>query len=201
MSGPVRLRPVREEDLEPMARFSLEPEALGEFEWTGFTDPRARRRRWEEDGLLGDDSSVLAVVLADDAFIGIVKLAQCFSRRDPRRTAAALTRPPPGDRDRPAARAQRARLRNGRAEAPGRLPLRDDPGPPDPSRHRGRQPGRAAGPREGGGSAARASCAASATEQGAGWTVSCTPCCATTPDRPESPPAEMTFVAWLLTAA
>ena len=27
MSGPVRLRPVREEDLEPMARFSLEPKA------------------------------------------------------------------------------------------------------------------------------------------------------------------------------
>jgi len=63
MSGPVRLRPVREEDLEPMARFSLEPKTLGEFEWTGFTDPRARRRRWEEDGLLGDDSSVLADVL------------------------------------------------------------------------------------------------------------------------------------------
>ena len=93
VDGPVRLRPVREEDLEPMARFSLEPEALGEFEWTGFTDPRARRRRWEEDGLLGDDSSVLAVVLADDAFIGIVSwrnVSLVVTRGAPRRPSPVL---------------------------------------------------------------------------------------------------------------
>ena len=65
-------RPVEEDDLKAMVRFSVEPDALGEFEWTGFTDPRTLRRRWEEDGLLGDDSSYLAVVTPDGTFAGVV---------------------------------------------------------------------------------------------------------------------------------
>lgn len=55
-----------------MARFSLEPEALGEFQFAGFTDPRTWRRQWEENGLLGEDSSTLAVVAPDGSFAGIV---------------------------------------------------------------------------------------------------------------------------------
>ena len=55
-----------------MARFSLEPEALGEFQFDGFTDPRAWRRQWEENGLLGEDASTLGVVLADGTFAGMV---------------------------------------------------------------------------------------------------------------------------------
>lgn len=68
----IRLRPVEGADLVPLARFSTEPEALGELEWTGFRDPRCFRRRWEEDGLLGEDCAVLAVVLVDADFAGYV---------------------------------------------------------------------------------------------------------------------------------
>ena len=72
MTGSVTLRPVEEGDLEPIARFSVEPEALGEFQFAGFTDPRSWRRRWEENGLLADDASTLAVVTPDGIFAGIV---------------------------------------------------------------------------------------------------------------------------------
>jgi RimJ/RimL family protein N-acetyltransferase len=93
MDGQVTLRPVTEADLVPMARFSLEPEALGEFEWTGFTDPKARRRRWEDDGLLGDDSSMLAVVLPDGTFAGFViwrNATQGVARAAPRRPSTVV---------------------------------------------------------------------------------------------------------------
>lgn len=68
----VALRPIREEDLTELARFSLEPAALGEFQFSGFTDPNSWRRRWDEDGLLGPDSSTLAVVPPDGRLAGIV---------------------------------------------------------------------------------------------------------------------------------
>jgi RimJ/RimL family protein N-acetyltransferase len=68
----VTLRPVREEDLDLLQRFDTDPSALGEFEWFGFTDANVRRRRWEQDGLLGADSSLLGVALPDGTFAGIV---------------------------------------------------------------------------------------------------------------------------------
>jgi ribosomal-protein-alanine N-acetyltransferase len=68
----VNLRPVRAGDLDLLERFATQPSALGEFEWFGFADPGARRRRWEENGLLGAESSMLAVALPDDTFAGIV---------------------------------------------------------------------------------------------------------------------------------
>lgn len=68
----VILRPILEADLEPLARFSTDPEAGGEFEWTGFKDPKAVRRRWEEDGWLSDEHSWLAVARGDGTFAGIV---------------------------------------------------------------------------------------------------------------------------------
>ena len=40
--------------------------------WTGFPDPGARRRRWEEDGWIGRDSAHLAVSLADGTLAGLV---------------------------------------------------------------------------------------------------------------------------------
>src|SRR5438105_12539713 len=58
----VSLRPIEEADLDALGRFSLEPDALGEFQWAGYTDPRGWRRRWDENGMLGEDSSTLAVV-------------------------------------------------------------------------------------------------------------------------------------------
>jgi RimJ/RimL family protein N-acetyltransferase len=68
----VTLRAVQEGDLEELDRFATDPSALGEFEWFGFTDPHIRRRRWKEDGLLGSESSMLAVVLPNGTFAGIV---------------------------------------------------------------------------------------------------------------------------------
>ena len=58
----VFLRPIEEADLDDLGRYSTDPEAAGEFEWIGFTDPRAIRRRWEEDRWLGSEHSRLAVV-------------------------------------------------------------------------------------------------------------------------------------------
>jgi hypothetical protein len=69
---PVRLRPIQEPDLDPLSRFDIDSTASQPFEWTGFPDPHARRRRSERDGFLGGDASQLAVVLPDGALAGIV---------------------------------------------------------------------------------------------------------------------------------
>jgi [ribosomal protein S5]-alanine N-acetyltransferase len=69
---PVRLRPIEETDLDILRRFDVDPSARGPFLADGFRSPRARRRRWEEDGWLGDDSAQLAVVLPDGTLAGIV---------------------------------------------------------------------------------------------------------------------------------
>jgi hypothetical protein len=42
------------------------------FEWRGFRDQRARRLRWQDDGYLGDEDSLLVVALPDGTFAGIV---------------------------------------------------------------------------------------------------------------------------------
>jgi [ribosomal protein S5]-alanine N-acetyltransferase len=60
----VILRPIEEADLDVLSRYSTDPEAGGEFEWTGFKDPKAVRRRWEEDGWLGAEHGLLAVECA-----------------------------------------------------------------------------------------------------------------------------------------
>jgi ribosomal-protein-alanine N-acetyltransferase len=54
---PVRLRPIQQADLDVLGRLDTDPSAREPFEWTGFRDPHARRRRWEEDGWLGRDSA------------------------------------------------------------------------------------------------------------------------------------------------
>jgi RimJ/RimL family protein N-acetyltransferase len=51
----VTLRPIEESDLDHLRRYAIDPAAGGEFEWTGFKDPNAFRRRWEEDGWLGQN--------------------------------------------------------------------------------------------------------------------------------------------------
>ncbi len=68
----IRLRAATEADLVELERFETDPSALGEFEWFGFADPKSRRRRWEQDGLLGGASSLLAVSLAAGDFVGMV---------------------------------------------------------------------------------------------------------------------------------
>jgi [ribosomal protein S5]-alanine N-acetyltransferase len=70
--APVQLRPIQEADLELLGRFDTDPAASQPFEWTGFRDPQARRRRWEQDGWIGPDSTQLAVALPDGTLAGIV---------------------------------------------------------------------------------------------------------------------------------
>ena len=41
----VVLRPIQEDELDELCRYVADPEAGGEFEWTGFKDPKAIRRR------------------------------------------------------------------------------------------------------------------------------------------------------------
>ncbi len=64
-------RPIQEADLDDLCRYSTDPEAGGEFEWTGFKDPKAMRRRWEEDGWLGAEHGRLSVV-TDESLAGDV---------------------------------------------------------------------------------------------------------------------------------
>lgn len=59
---PVMLRPVFEDDLPLLERFLTDPESTGPFQWYGWSDPGRWRRRWAEDGLLGEDGGQLMVV-------------------------------------------------------------------------------------------------------------------------------------------
>jgi RimJ/RimL family protein N-acetyltransferase len=70
--APVRLRPIEEADLDALRRFDTDPSSRGPYLTSGFRGPRARRRRWEEDGWLGDDSGQLAVTLPEETLAGIV---------------------------------------------------------------------------------------------------------------------------------
>jgi RimJ/RimL family protein N-acetyltransferase len=68
----VRLRPIEEPDLDALRRFDTDPSSRGPYLSSSFRSPQARRRRWEEDGWLGADSSQLAVTLPDGTLAGIV---------------------------------------------------------------------------------------------------------------------------------
>src|SRR5258708_7752763 len=71
-AGKAYLRPVEERDLVELARIDTDASVSKPFEWRGFRDARERRRRWERDGYLGADDSVLVVALPDGTFAGIV---------------------------------------------------------------------------------------------------------------------------------
>jgi RimJ/RimL family protein N-acetyltransferase len=68
----VRLRPVEERDLEALGRIDTDPAVSEPVEWRGFRDPRGRRRRWEEDGYLGNNGSLLVIAAPDGSFAGFV---------------------------------------------------------------------------------------------------------------------------------
>jgi RimJ/RimL family protein N-acetyltransferase len=66
MSDEVTLRPAVEEHLTVLERIRTDPEAMGPFQWYGWRNPTRLRRRWADDGLLGDDGGLLVVVRAAD---------------------------------------------------------------------------------------------------------------------------------------
>jgi RimJ/RimL family protein N-acetyltransferase len=68
----VRLRAVEERDLDAIGRIDTDPAVSEPFEWKGFRNPRDRRRRWEQDGYIGSEDSLLVVALHDGTFVGIV---------------------------------------------------------------------------------------------------------------------------------
>jgi RimJ/RimL family protein N-acetyltransferase len=70
----VKLRPIVEADLPGLLRLLWEPDGPGEYQWFGFRmdDARELERRWRHDGLIGDDSSYLAVEDDDGACAGWV---------------------------------------------------------------------------------------------------------------------------------
>jgi RimJ/RimL family protein N-acetyltransferase len=74
--APIRLRPVREDDLAMFRRFAIEPGLIG-LDWTGFKDPQAPARRYAEDSFLGAESGRLMVeVRPDEVAAGFVSWGQ-----------------------------------------------------------------------------------------------------------------------------
>jgi RimJ/RimL family protein N-acetyltransferase len=71
MTEGMRLRPVLDADLDRFDEIFAEPDGIGVFNWGGFTDRTAWRRRFAENQLLTDDKSVLMIEL-DRAAIGFV---------------------------------------------------------------------------------------------------------------------------------
>jgi hypothetical protein len=69
----VNLRPLSEADVDVLDQMENDPLAVGQHMWSGFRDPKMRRRRWEEDGWIGASSSMLAIATPDGALVGAVR--------------------------------------------------------------------------------------------------------------------------------
>lgn len=81
MSDQVELRPAREDDLPMLEELTQDPDAAGEFQWTGWSDLRRWQRGWNENGLVGSDGATL-IVSCGARRLGLVQW-----RRDPLITA------------------------------------------------------------------------------------------------------------------
>jgi RimJ/RimL family protein N-acetyltransferase len=66
MTDQVTLRPVDEDDLSILEALTQDPETAGEFARFGWFDPGRYRRRWAENGLMGEDGGTLMVVRDTD---------------------------------------------------------------------------------------------------------------------------------------
>ncbi|GAB3958455.1 GNAT family protein [Actinoallomurus acanthiterrae] len=62
----MRLRPVEEDDVQILEDLTQHPETAGEFARFGWFDPGRYRRRWAENGLIGEDGGTLLVVRGDE---------------------------------------------------------------------------------------------------------------------------------------
>ncbi|MDJ0347451.1 GNAT family protein [Streptomyces sp. H10-C2] len=69
-----------EHDLVVLEQFLTDPEAIGPFQWQGWSDPGRWRRRWAEDGLLGEDGGQLMVVTGADR-LGFVAWRKVMTSR------------------------------------------------------------------------------------------------------------------------
>jgi RimJ/RimL family protein N-acetyltransferase len=67
----VVLRPATADDFWLFERQAVEPDAAGAFNWSGYRDVRATRRRFDENGLITPDGGCL-VVVHDSAAVGTV---------------------------------------------------------------------------------------------------------------------------------
>ncbi|MEV5012697.1 GNAT family protein [Streptomyces sp. NPDC056159] len=65
MTDQVRLRPVEEDDVQILEDLTQDPEKAGEFARFGWFDPGRYRRRWAENGLIGEDGGTLLVIGGD----------------------------------------------------------------------------------------------------------------------------------------
>lgn len=68
----IRLRTVHESDLDALEGMDEDPEVAGRFLWTGFRGVGHHRRRWEQDGYVGDDDTTLVVSDKDGRLLGVV---------------------------------------------------------------------------------------------------------------------------------
>ncbi|GAB3466149.1 GNAT family N-acetyltransferase [Actinophytocola sediminis] len=75
MTEVLRLRPVTEQDLDPLDGMFADPDAIGEYNWTGFSDPTKWRRKWQENGLVADEHTVLMIDLGGER-LGFVSWTQ-----------------------------------------------------------------------------------------------------------------------------
>ncbi|MGN9908414.1 GNAT family N-acetyltransferase [Phytohabitans sp. LJ34] len=57
----VALRPATADDFWVFERQAVDPDAAGTFNWSGYRDVRATRRRFEENGLITPDGGCLVV--------------------------------------------------------------------------------------------------------------------------------------------
>jgi RimJ/RimL family protein N-acetyltransferase len=64
-SEEVRLRPVREADLWLFELMAVDPEANGQFNWSGFRDASQVRRQFEQDGCLNQSGGRLVITEGD----------------------------------------------------------------------------------------------------------------------------------------
>ncbi|MFG1704913.1 GNAT family N-acetyltransferase [Nonomuraea sp. M3C6] len=62
----IHLRPVKERDLPFLYRLTSEPDSTGEFQWYGFLNPHRMSKRWEDNGMLGEDGGILIIAHAED---------------------------------------------------------------------------------------------------------------------------------------
>jgi len=79
----LRLRPVRRADLDMLERWWGDPEAQGSHNWFGFSPDGQLRRRFDQDGLLGEDRGNLLVELPDGNLAGDVSYHAVYHGPNP----------------------------------------------------------------------------------------------------------------------